>query len=111
MDADPPRPHRGVRSGAAAKRRRTAYARNVSEQTGIPFEEVPIVHTGGQSRPLYTPRIWDNESSGSDEDDALEGAGPAVVLPKARPLSVVTAEVVRLGQLGSKVLQVLSGVD
>ena len=31
MDADLPRPHRGVRSGAAAKRRRTAHARNVSE--------------------------------------------------------------------------------
>ena len=68
----------------------------MSEQTGVPVEEVPIIHSGGQSRPLYTPRIWDNESSGSDEDGALEGAGPAVVLPKARPLSVVTAEVVRL---------------
>ena len=57
---------------------------------------MPRIHTGGQLRPLYTLRIWDNESSGSDEDGSLEGVGLAVVLPKARPLSVVTAEVVRL---------------
>ena len=106
MDADPPR-HRGIRSGAAAKRRRTAYARNIAEEIGVPIAGAPIIHTGGQSRPLYTLRIWDNEGSESDQGTA-EGSGPAVGLPKARPLSVVTAEVAR-ESVEWRALRVLKG--
>ena len=93
---DPDRPlHRGIRSGAAAKRRRTAFARNATEEQGVPVEKIPIVHSGGQSRPLFTPRLWDPESS-EEEAQAGVSTGAAITLPRARPLSLITSEVVRL---------------
>ena len=93
---DPDRPlHRGIRSGAAAKRRRTAFARNATEEQGVPVEKIPIVHSGGQSRPLFTPRLWDPESS-EEEAQAGVSTGAAITLPRARPLSVIASQVVRL---------------
>ncbi|CAK9079655.1 unnamed protein product [Durusdinium trenchii] len=81
---------------AAAKRRRTAFARNAAEEQGVPVEEIPIVHSGGQSRPLFTPRLlWDPESS-EEEAEAGVSTGAAITLPRARPLSVIASQVVRL---------------
>ena len=63
---DPPR--RGIRGGAAARRRREAYIAN----SGGDRATVPIVHAGGQRRPLGTSRFWEpsaSEASGEETDE------------------------------------------
>ena len=56
------RPARGIRGGKAARRKRTR---------GF---EIPLVHAGGLSRPLYTPASWEpvNELSDSDVEIVAE---------------------------------------
>ena len=52
------RPARGIRGGKAARRKREAYEKYEAERLGIPIEQVPVVHQGGQSRPLHTSPYW-----------------------------------------------------
>ena len=59
---------RGIRGGASAKRKRDAWIRFQSEQTGLPPEQIPVVHAGGLSRPLYTPTSWEPVNQLSDSD-------------------------------------------
>ena len=63
---DPPR--RGIRGGAAARRRREAYIVN----SGGDRATIPIVHAGGQRRPLGASRFWEpsaSEDSGEETDE------------------------------------------
>ena len=59
---------RGIRGGASAKRKRDAWIRFQSEQTGVPPDQIPVVHAGGLSRPLYTPTSWEPVNQLSDSD-------------------------------------------
>ena len=54
------RPARGIRGGKlkAARRKREAYQKYEAQRLGIPIEQVPVVHQGGQSRPLHTSPYW-----------------------------------------------------
>ena len=70
---------RGIRGGAAAKRKREAWIRFQSEQTGVDPSQIPVVHAGGQSRPLYTPSSWEPESQLSDSE--VEIVAEQVVVP------------------------------
>jgi len=45
-----------------AKRKREAYVRFQAEQTGVDPSQVPVVHSGGQSRPLGTTPLWEPDS-------------------------------------------------
>jgi hypothetical protein len=47
------------------RRKRVAYIRHVSEQQCVDLLSVPVVHSGGQQRPLYTSALW--EPSGECE--------------------------------------------
>ena len=71
---------RGIRGGASAKRKREAWIRFQSEQTGLDRSQIPVVHAGGLSRPLYTPAHWEPESQFSDSEveivaEQVGGAG------------------------------------
>ena len=70
---------RGIRGGAAAKRKREAWIRFQSEATGVEPSQVPVVHAGGLSRPLYTPAHWEPESQFSDSE--VEIVAEQVVVP------------------------------
>ena len=59
---------RGIRGGAASKRKRDAWIRFQSEQTGVHPSQVPVVYAGGLSRPLYTPASWEPENQLSDSE-------------------------------------------
>ena len=67
-----PGTRRGIRSGKSAKRRRDAYIRHVSEQQCIDQLDVPIIHQGGQQRPLYTSKIWSPSPSDAEEDNTVD---------------------------------------
>ena len=58
----------GIGGGVSAKRKRDAWIRFQSEQTGLPPEQIPVVHAGGLSRPLYTPTSWEPVNQLSDSD-------------------------------------------
>ena len=60
---DPPR--RGIRGGAAARRRREAYIVNL----GGDRETIPVVHAGGQRRPLGASRFWEPSASEAESDE------------------------------------------
>ena len=80
------RPSRGIRGGKAAKRKREAYIR-FQESQGVPRGEVPVVHTGGQQRPLFTPSTWPPESSEAEEEteglvESLEVEFSDIVAPE-----------------------------
>ena len=88
----PPR-RRGIRAGKAARRRREAYInRQLAE--GKELEDIPVSHTGGQQRPVYTPAQWSPETSEAEEEDAssflppsdLELSAPSPDLPLSRPV-------------------------
>ena len=68
-EEEPTRRTRGIRGGRSAKRRRDAYIRHQSEQQLIDPLDVPVVHQGGQQRPLYTPKIWSPAPSEAEEED------------------------------------------
>ena len=56
---NPPIAHhqRGIRGRNAAKRKRLAYIRNVVKFSDITDAAlVPVIHSGGQQRSLYTTR-------------------------------------------------------
>ena len=55
---------RGIQGGKSAKRKREAFIRHQSAQTGVDPSQVPVVHSGGQSRPLHTTP----ESAQSDSE-------------------------------------------
>lgn len=57
-----------IGGGVSAKRKRDAWIRFQSEQTGLPPEQIPVVHAGGLSRPLYTPTSWEPVNQLSDSD-------------------------------------------
>ena len=54
---------RGIRGGKAARRKREAYRHYESERLGVPVEDIAVVHSGGQSRPLNTSAFWLPEDS------------------------------------------------
>ena len=62
----PPERRRGIRGGAAARRKREAYLRH-QEALGFDRRTVGIVHAGGLARPLYTPCTWEPESTTDEE--------------------------------------------
>ena len=64
--------------------------------------DVPIAHSGGQQRPLYSPATWEPESS-DKELDQTEYTQDPLAFP-SRPLSQSTSEGTRLVQ-DLKVLQ------
>ena len=55
-----------------AKRKRDGYIRHISEQQCVDPLDVPLIHHGGQSRPLFIPATWEPESSEEDEPDRTE---------------------------------------
>ena len=92
------RPKRGIRGGAAARRKREAYLRH-QEALGYDRNKVGIVHAGGLARPLYTPCTWEPESTTDEESvefvdpeglqqnlvDIVDLEAPAPLLPLSRP--------------------------
>ena len=92
------RPRRGIRGGAAARRKREAYLRH-QEALGYDRNKVGIVHAGGLARPLYTPCTWEPESTTDEESvefvdpeglqqnlvDIVDLEAPAPLLPLSRP--------------------------
>ena len=94
----PERPKRGIRGGAAARRKREAYLRH-QEALGYDRTKVGIVHAGGLARPLYTPCTWEPESTTDEESvefvdpeglqqnlvDIVDLEAPAPLLPLSRP--------------------------
>ena len=62
---------RGIRSSRSAKRKREAYQRAqcilYPERYSDPLE-VPVVHQGGQSRPLYSLTTWDSLYTSDEEE-------------------------------------------
>ena len=92
------RPKRGIRGGAAARRKREAYLRH-QEALGYDRTKVGIVHAGGLARPLYTPCTWEPESTTDEESvefvdpeglqqnlvDIVDLEAPAPLLPLSRP--------------------------
>ena len=94
----PERPKRGIRGGAAARRKREAYLRH-QEALGYDRTKVGIVHAGGLARPLYTPCPWEPESTTDEESvefvdpeglqqnlvDIVDLEAPAPLLPLSRP--------------------------
>ena len=56
--------------------------------------DVPIAHSGGQQRPLYSPATWEPESS-DKELDQTEYTQDPLAFP-SRPLSQSTSEGTRL---------------
>ena len=58
-------------SRMVAKRKREAYVRFQAEQTGVDPSQVPVVHSGGQSRPLGTTPLWEPESAQSDSAEQI----------------------------------------
>ena len=94
----PERPKRGIRGGAAARRKREAYLRH-QEALGYDRNKVGIVHAGGLARPLYTPCTWEPESTTDEESvefvdpeglqqnlvDIVDLEAPAPLLALSRP--------------------------
>ena len=69
---------RGIRGGKAAKRKREAYLK-WQESEGQDRASVPIVHTGGQARPLYTDRHWQPQDDQSDSE--IEVTSDRIAVP------------------------------
>ena len=66
---EPPIRRRGIRAGKSAKRKRDAYIRNTLLFTDIADSTlIPIIHSGGQSRPLFTSRDWSPTYSSSESE-------------------------------------------
>ena len=93
---------RGIRGGKAAKRKREAYL-NWQESQGRSRASTPIVHAGGQSRPLNTSPFWHPSDSSGDEaaveavEAAVEDRATEVVdLTQVSFLSQANPEVQRL---------------
>ena len=74
-----PGTRRGIRSGRRARARRDAYLRRASEAQAVDPLSIPVQHSGGQSRPLYTTRFWEPSDSEVEEEQA-EGEPEVVVL-------------------------------
>ena len=82
---------RGIRGGKSAKRKREAYLK-WQESEGQDRASVPIVHTGGQARPLYTDRNWQPEDDQSDSE--IEVTSDSVAVPDSSILDgVLTAPI------------------
>ena len=90
---------RGIRAGKSAKRKREAYLRKILElnPTASP-DLLSVVHVGGTSRPLFTPRNWVPTYSSDEEaeeptaegesefvDVVVEEETPETPAPKAAP--------------------------
>ena len=99
LDSFGTRGTRGIRGGRAAKRKREAFLR-YQESQGQSRASIPVVHSGGQARPLYTPCTWEPETSTDEEPEVVEfvehleapsglltlsRASPETILLKARP--------------------------
>ena len=99
LDSFGTRGTRGIRGGRAAKRKREAFLR-YQESQGQSRASIPVVHSGGQARPLYTPCTWEPETSTDEEPEVVEfvehleapsglltlsRANPETILLKARP--------------------------
>ena len=69
---EPPIRRRGIRAGKSAKRKRNAYIRNALLFTDITDSAlIPVVHSGGQARPLYTSRDWTPQYSSSEPEHEI----------------------------------------
>ena len=58
---------RGIRGGKSAKRKREAYI-NWQVSQGHDRSQVPVIHSGGQARPIGTSPLWERESAQSDSE-------------------------------------------
>ena len=56
------RPRRGIRGGGSVRRKRLAWI-NCNLEQGVQWDNIPVAHSGGQQRPLYSPATWEPESS------------------------------------------------
>ena len=91
LDAFGTRGTRGIRGGRAAKRKREAYLR-WQESEGADRTTVPVIHTGGQARPLYTDRNWEPQDDQSDSE--IEVTSESIAIPDSSILDgVLTAPV------------------
>ena len=81
-----------IRSGAIAQRKRQAYLRR--QEAGVLRALVPVLHTGGQSKPLFIPYTWEPDSSAEELDQTEYIQDPLAFL--SRPLSQSNSEVIRL---------------
>lgn len=85
---DRPRRTRGIRGGAAARRRREAYIR-FQESEGLTRDQIPIVHQGGTARPLGTGVHWTPESDGDSSEDLVVVDTPTFSLTDLQTVSLV----------------------
>ena len=68
-------PRRGIRSGVRARARRSAWILHQAAEQNVDPPSVPVVHTGGVSRPLYTSRFWkpsESEAEPAEEEEEVE---------------------------------------
>ena len=91
-----PGTRRGIRSGRRARARRDAYLRRASEAQAVDPLSVPVQHSGGQSRPLYTTRFWEPSDSEVEEEQA-EGEPEVVVLEHTGAIDLTALGVEYLG--------------
>ncbi len=71
LDSFGTRGTRGIRGGRAAKRKREAFLR-YQESQGQSRASIPVIHSGGQAHPLYTPCTWEPETSTDEEPEVVE---------------------------------------
>ena len=89
ISSPPPNPsRRGIRGGKSAKRKRGAYIAH-QEAFGVDPGKVPVIHTGGHSRPLGTPCWWEASS-----EEEVEELGDATISEPNR--SITDLSTVRL---------------
>eukprot|EP00438_Fugacium_kawagutii_P031308 Skav215332 [mRNA] locus=scaffold1391:90581:93539:- [translate_table: standard] len=79
---------RGIRGGRRAQRRRESYLRHVEEETGVDRSRIPVVHSGGQQRPLHTSPFW-TPSSEEEEEEQIEYPAPTLSLTDIASQSLV----------------------
>jgi hypothetical protein len=51
-------PRRGIRGGVSARRKRLAWI-NYNLEQGVQWDDIPVAHSGGQQRLLYSPATWE----------------------------------------------------
>jgi len=81
---------RGVRGGGSARRKRLAWAQYNLNQ-GRQWDDIPVAHSGGQQRPLYSS--WEPTASGSEEDTAVDVIGEGQITVEVASSEEEPAEV------------------
>lgn len=88
---------RGIRSGRKARASREKYITREAQRLGVEESEVPVIHSGGQSRPLHTPSTWEPNPDSDQEEEQEE-----VVYPQlSEPIDPKTVQLVPKAKLWS----------